>query len=141
MEKLESRTVCVDTDIVIDYLRGKNKNQDILPALIKRHEIYISPVAIYELYYGGHYSGKLGPVDDVLAMMVPLDWTVEDSKKAAQIHVSLSKAGETLSVKDVLIAGQCLSRSIPLITRNISHFKRVKGLKVVDGTAYLKDTK
>ena len=134
---METRNVCIDTDVVIDYLRGKNKNQDILPAIIKKHGVYISPVSVYELYYGGYYSGKLKPVDAVLAMMMPFDWTVEDSKKAAQIHALLSKAGETLSVKDVLIAGQCLSRSIPLITRNIGHFKRIKGLKVVDGTVYL----
>lgn len=66
---MEPRNVCVDTDVVIDYLRGRNKNQDILPAVIKKHEVYISPVSVYELYYGGYYSGKLKPVDDVLTMM------------------------------------------------------------------------
>lgn len=135
---METLKVCVDTDIVIDYLRGKNENQDILPNLIAKHDVYISPVSVYELYYGGYYSGKIKPVEDVLAMMTPFDWTTEDSKKAAQIHVTLSKAGETLSVKDVLIAGLCLSRSVPLITRNVSHFNRIKGLKVVDGAKYLK---
>lgn len=134
---MESRNVCVDTDVVIDYLRGRNKNQDILPAIIKKHEVYLSPVSVYELYYGGYYSGKLKPVDDVLTMLLPFDWTVEDSKKAAHLHALLSKAGETLNVKDVLIAGQCISRSVPLITRNVAHFKRINGLKVVDGTTYL----
>jgi tRNA(fMet)-specific endonuclease VapC len=138
---METLSVCVDTDIVIDYLRGKNDNQDILPVLISKYDVYISPISVYELFYGGYYTGKLKPVDDVLAMMIPFDWKVEDSRKAAQLHAALSKAGETLSVKDVLIAGICLSRSVSLITRNISHFKRIKGLKVIDGTRYLKDLK
>jgi hypothetical protein len=33
MEKLETVRVCIDTDIVIDYLRGRNENQEILPVL------------------------------------------------------------------------------------------------------------
>lgn len=135
---MEAHKVCVDTDIVIDYLRGKNENQEILPNLIAKHDVYISPVSIYELYYGGYYSGRVKPVEDVLAMMISFDWTTEDSKKAAQIHVALSKAGETLSVKDVLIAGLYLSRSVSLVTRNVSHFSRIKGLKVIDGAKYLK---
>jgi len=66
---METLKVCVDTDIVVDYLRGKNQNQDILPNLIAKHDVYISPVSVYELYYGGYYSGRVKPVEDVLAMM------------------------------------------------------------------------
>ena len=134
---METGSICVDTDIVIDYLRGKHENQKILPAIIEKYNVHISPISVYELYYGGYYSGKLKPVEDVLAMMNTFDWTLEDSKKSAQLHASLSKAGEALSVKDVLIGGLCLSRSVPLITRNVEHFKRIKGLKVIDGTKYL----
>ncbi len=43
MEKLETSRVCVDTDIIIDYLRGRNENQEILPTLIGKFEVYISP--------------------------------------------------------------------------------------------------
>ena len=139
MERLETSRVCVDTDIIIDYLRGRNENQEILPALIGKYEVYISPVSIYELYYGGYYSGKLKPVEDVLAMLIPFDWTPEDSKKSAQIHVTLSKAGKTLNIKDILVAGPCLTRTIPLITRNILHFRKIKGLKVIEGTKFLKN--
>ncbi len=139
MEKLETSRVCVDTDIIIDYLRGRNENQEILPALIGKYEVHISPVSIYELYYGGYYSGKLKPVEDVLAMLIPFDWTPEDSKKSAQIHAALSKAGSTLNIKDILVAGSCFTRVIPLITRNILHFRKIKGLKVIEGTTFLKN--
>lgn len=71
-------------------------------------------------------------------MLTPIDWSKDDSKKAAQVHVMLSKAGETLNVKDILIAGSCLYRSIPLVTRNVGHFKKIKGLKVINGTRFLK---
>jgi len=134
---VETIKVCVDTDIVIDYLRGKNENQDILPNLITKYDVYISPVSVYDLYYGGYYSGKIKPVENVLSLITTFDWTSEDSKKAAQIHATLSKAGETLSVKDVLIAGLCISRSVTLITRNVSHFSKIKELKVISGTRYI----
>jgi predicted nucleic acid-binding protein len=72
-----------------------------------------------------------------LAILIPFDWTPEDSKNAAQIHVTLSKAGKTLNIKDILVAGPCLTRAIPLITRNILHFKKIKDLKVIDGKKFL----
>jgi predicted nucleic acid-binding protein len=68
--------------------------------------------------------------------MTPLDWTLEDSKKAAQIHVALSKAGETLGVKDILIAAPCIVRSIPIVSRNILHFKRIPDLDLIDGARF-----
>jgi len=106
--------------------------------LIEKYYVYISPISVYELYYGGFYSGKVKSVEDVLSMMTPFDWSVEDSKRAAQLHASLSKSGETLSVKDVLIAGPCIARNVPLVTRNVSHFRRIKGLKVINSTKYLR---
>ena len=134
---METNQVCVDTDIVVDYLRGKGQLQHILPNLLSRYKISIAPISIYELYYGGYYSGKLKPVEDVLSVMSPMDWTLEDSKKAAQIHVALSKSGETLSVKDILIAAPCIVRSIPIVSRNILHFRRVPGLDLIDGARYV----
>ncbi len=71
-------------------------------------------------------------------MLIPFDWTPEDSKKAAQIHVTLSKTGKTLNIKDILVAGPCLTRAVPLITRNSFHFGKIKGLKVIDGTKFVK---
>jgi len=134
---METREVCVDTDIVIDYLRGSNVNQDILPNILKEFDVYISPISVYELFYGGFYSGKLESVEDVLDMLIPMGWTQDDSRKAAHIHVTISKAGEKLSVKDILIAGVCCSKGVPIVTRNIAHFKRIKELKVIDGTNFL----
>lgn len=117
--------------------RGRNVNQDILPNILKKFDVCISPISVYELFYGRFYSGKLKPVEDVLEMLIPMGWTQDDSRKAAHIHATISKAGETLSVKDVLIAGLCCSRRIPIVTRNIAHFKRIKELKIIDGTNFI----
>ena len=41
----------------------------LIAAIIEKYDVHISPISVYELYYGGYYSGKLKPVEDVLAMM------------------------------------------------------------------------
>jgi tRNA(fMet)-specific endonuclease VapC len=131
VERLDTPRVCVDTDIIIDYLRGRNENQEILPILTEKYEVYISPVSIYELYYGGYYSGKLKPVEDVLAMLIPFDWTPEDSKKAAQIHVTLSKAGKTLNIKDIFVAGPCITGLFPLLPEILCIFGRLRASRLL----------
>lgn len=59
---MDSRRICVDSDVVIDYLRGKNRFQEVLPSAIEKYNCYIAPISVYELYYGGYYSERVGRV-------------------------------------------------------------------------------
>jgi tRNA(fMet)-specific endonuclease VapC len=129
MEDMDA--ICIDTDIVIDYLRGK-EYRDVLPHALDKYLCRVTPITAYELYYGGFYSKKLEPVEDVLALLDPMKWTEECSKEAARIHVDLMRAGFPLEIRDILIAGICCNEEIPLLTRNIKHFQRIEHLQLVD---------
>lgn len=67
MEEVESKRICIDTDVIIDYLREIPVYGDVLSWTLEEYECYISPVTTYELYYGGFYSGKMEGVRDVLS--------------------------------------------------------------------------
>ncbi|KAF5413755.1 MAG: hypothetical protein C5S49_07810 [Candidatus Methanogaster sp.] len=129
---MESRRIYVDSDVVIDYLRGKTRFQNILPSAIKEYDCYITPISVYELYYGGYYSERVDKVDDVLDLLRPLDCPRLSIRKSAEIHAKLSMIGESLDIKDILVAGTCIYFNIPLLTRNIKHFHRIKELSLVD---------
>jgi predicted nucleic acid-binding protein len=36
-----------------------------------------------------------------------------------------------IGLADILSAGICLSNELPLLTRNVDHFNRIEGLKLV----------
>ncbi len=132
MEKVEAQRICIDTDVIIDYLRGIPLYEDVLSWAVEEYECYVSPITTYELYYGGFYSGKMEGVKEVLSCLISLPWGDKSSKESARIHVHLVKQGMDIGVKDVLIAGNCLSLNLPLLTRNIDHFSRVPGLHIIN---------
>ena len=47
-----------------------------------------------------------------------------------ELRRELEGRGTTIAMSDYLIAGICRARSLPLLTRNRSHFERVPGLRV-----------
>jgi len=50
----------------------------------------------------------------------------------ASIRAELEAAGKTIGPLDLLIAAQARSLSATLVTGNVTEFKRVKGLKVME---------
>ncbi|NMG83027.1 MAG: PIN domain-containing protein [Methanosarcinales archaeon] len=134
---MDTRRICVDSNVVIDYLRGKTRFQDVLPSAIEKYACCIAPISAYELYYGGYYSGRLNKVEDVLDLFEILDCPSASIRKSAEIHAKLSMTGNSLDVKDVLVAGTCIYFNLPLLTRNIKHFSRIKELSLVDVDALL----
>jgi len=130
-------TICVDTDIIIDYLKG-NQYKHILSALVKKYNCVVTPITAFELYYGGFYTGAIKPVEDVLTIFDLLHWTKEASKESARIHAELTKKGKGIEMRDALIAGICISQKVSIVTRNIKHFQRIKDLHAIDGASLTK---
>ncbi|MEW6097005.1 MAG: type II toxin-antitoxin system VapC family toxin [bacterium] len=93
MEKVATQRICIDTDVIIDYLRDAPVYGDVLSWVLEEYECYVSPVTTYELYYGGFYSGKMEGVRNVLSSLTFLPWYDKSSEEAARIHVDLVKQG------------------------------------------------
>ena len=50
---------------------------------------------------------------------------------AAKIGAELSSQGQIIEDLDIMVAGICLSNGCTkIVTKNIKHFSRIKGLKV-----------
>lgn len=130
-------TVCIDTDIIIDYLKG-NQYKHILFILVKKYNCVVTPITVFELYYGGFYTGAIKPVEDVLTVFNLLHWTKEASKESAKIYAELIKKGKRIEMRDALIAGICVSQKVSIVTRNIKHFQRIKDLHTINGASLTK---
>ena len=57
---------------------------------------------------------------------------VSAAKQAAEIYANLRKKGQSIGHTDCLIAGIALTNNLQLVTNNIDHFKRIKGLEIVN---------
>jgi tRNA(fMet)-specific endonuclease VapC len=119
----------VDSDVLIDYLRGAGPGRDLIHALIRGPGYTVTAVTAFELALGRSYRENPKPVHALLA--APL---LTLSRKAAlhggALLGELKRSGQSIDVRDAMQAGICLESDATLVTRNISHFERVPGLRL-----------
>jgi len=136
MARMAKRTgkVCLDTDIVIDYLRKTKETENLINRLLlKFDEITITIITVYELLIGVEYSDGRGhnDVEEIIDMITILPFDIKASREAAKITAELKKSGQQIGIADELIAAICKTYDICLLTKNIGHFQRVRDLKVI----------
>ena len=115
----------------------KNKEEAIAirQKMEEEREAYrISIATIFELWAGIAASKKSEvermKVLDVLSDIDVVDLTRPIAEKAGEIHGILIKNGEGIDNIDAMITATALLENEAVLTRNIKHFTRVKGLKV-----------
>lgn len=121
----------LDTNAVIAALKG---HAGILKR-IKTHppqEVAISSIVAHELYYGAFRSARIQEnLTRIDALQFPvLEFDRDDARCAGEIRAGLASAGSPIGSYDVLIAGQALSRSLILVTRNGREFSRIRELTI-----------
>jgi predicted nucleic acid-binding protein len=60
------------------------------------------------------------------------------SVEAGRVLADLRKRGETIEIRDLFVGCVCKVSGMPLITRNLKHYRRVRGLKVLTPEQTLK---
>ena len=129
-----SGKICLDTDIIIDYLKETKETENLMKKLYNKFdEIVLTTVTIYELLVGVEYLGGKDR-DDVETVIRNSSILLLDeiaSREAAKITAELKKSGQQIGIADELIAAICKTYNICLLTKNVGHFQRVRDLKVI----------
>jgi len=60
-----------------------------------------------------------------------LDFNYDASVEASRTMVKLRKQGQTIEIRDLFVASISKVRRMPLITRNIKHYKRIPRLMIL----------
>ena len=133
MGELEQKNLCIDTDVLIDFTKGKEPYASYLEFVHVHFNCFITTISIYELYFGVEYAGgnkEREILDDLLKGFNILSFDVDSAKISASIDAKLNKSGQRLEIRDILIASICISNKVPLLTQNINHFTRISELKL-----------
>jgi tRNA(fMet)-specific endonuclease VapC len=124
----------LDTDTVSLLVR---KNPTIMKNLIKHEndEILISAISYAELCFGLEKKGSqrlFNEVSAILGKLTVIDFNSSQSELYGKIRLNLEKSGTPLGDMDMLIAAAALSTGAILVSHNIKHFQRIKGIRLVD---------
>ncbi|MBA2578279.1 MAG: type II toxin-antitoxin system VapC family toxin [Euzebyaceae bacterium] len=129
-----SGLLVADTDLVIDFLRGRGTGAELLPTWLRARRLRLSVVTLFELRCGQDWTRR-GHGIDALFLNGPLLLDRKAALRAGAIEAQLRSAGTPIGVADTLQAGICRALGLPLATRNRDHFTRVEGLELVDLSA------
>ena len=90
----------------------------------------ISVVELYEGIYGSPNKEKYGQIlKEFLKGITLLELTEDICRKFGEIRNNLRKRGELIGDFDLLIASTALINNLTLLTGNVKHYERIKGLQ------------
>jgi len=124
----------VDSDVCIDYLRGREYTQVLFRKWMEKGLLSISAITHLEIYAGMRKGEEGGTVDFLDNMVtVPVDESVAGS--AGNIIRRLKAKGLTMSPMDSIIAASALFAGVTLITNNVDDYPapQISGLVVING--------
>lgn len=119
--------VLVDTDIIIDYIRGVKPARDLFRS--EAFDIYCSVLSKKELLsIQGLRSSERKKITDLLSRIKVLRIDSDIHSKYMQL---LALYGEKqTSMVDYVIAATAWAKNLPLMTRNKKHFMHVKEIEL-----------
>ena len=128
--------LCIDTDILIDHLRGHPETLEAIKGLEGIFQLSTTVVNSFELYYGAYKTKRrkinILSVDKLLRRLSVLQMTEAAAKLAGDILADLERKGEIIEFRDAFIACIAITNNTMLFTRNINHFERIESIQLYE---------
>ena len=120
------KVVLIDTDVMVDFLRGHPK----AVALLKRHSsrVIMSSIVAAELYAGVRGDEELKTLEDLLSLfrLVPVSPAL--ARSGGLLKRDYGKT-HGIGLADAIVAATAITENADLKTLNIKHYPMLKGLK------------
>jgi len=113
------KSILIDTDILINFLRGKNRAREFLSSLVEDVTVYCSVITVAEIFAGMREHEKQQTVDlldslNIVAVSRPI-------AEKAGMYKSHTRT-QTLELDDCFIAATAYILQATLATGNTKHY-------------------
>ena len=121
-----STAVLVDTDVMVDYLRGHGQAIDFL----KQHteKVILPAIVVAELYAGVKGQAEQAALDDVVSLFRVVPITAEIAKAAGLLKRDFGRS-HGVGLADAILAATARAEDADLTTLNVKHYPMVPGLE------------
>ena len=127
--------ICLDSDCIIDFLKGKNEAVEIVNQY--KDEIVTTEINRFEIFFGVYIRKEISEKEENAAKsffdsIEVLSFEENCGERAARFLASLSKKGNIIDQNDVLIGSVMINNGCKkIITRNEKHFSRMEEITVI----------
>lgn len=111
----------LDTDVLIEHLRGNDAARTIVTETTNRSEAACSVLTRFELL-AGMRSNERHAIRSLLDVLINLEVTEEISTRAGEWARTYRQSQSSISAIDYLIAATAEVEGADLLTRNVRHF-------------------
>ncbi len=123
----------LDTNICVYWLKGNEHiEQKILS--VGLDNVALSFLNVSELYYGAYKSQRVDANLTLIRQLTDQLNVVESdeaiSEMFGEMKATLEKAGTIIDDADLFIAACAKVHGLTLVTNNVKHFRRIKGLRL-----------
>lgn len=123
------KQVLIDTSVLIDFLRRKNKETSFLVKILKQnHSPAISIITYAEVFAGKSAWQKKQARKELDELLKGME-TFCLNREVAQLAGKL-RAKYKINLLDAFIAAEAIISNLPLATLNIKDFNKIKKIKL-----------
>ena len=121
-----SNFLLVDTDVLVDFLRGHNKAVAFVKEFSSR--IILSPLVVAELYAGVKGNTELAVLENFVSLFRIAPLTVEIAKSGGLYRRDFG-GSHGVGLADAILAATADAEKAELKTLNIKHYPMIRGLE------------
>ena len=121
-----NRSILIDTDIVIDFLRGRKQAVSFFKD--NSEIICFSAITVAEIYAGIRGKEEEIAVEHLFSIFPVIETTKKIAIEAGKL-VKQYRPSHSVELPDAIIAATCIISDSELNTLNIKHYPMFRGLK------------
>lgn len=122
--------ISIDTSVLLDYYRAKNKQSTMLYRLSFNYQFTVPTIVIYEVLRGDKKKDAFWKTFFSETRILPFD--ERSASEAAGVYKHLTSQNQMIGTNDILIAGVTLANQLRLATINRKDFVRIPEVLLVD---------
>ena len=128
---MEEQIICLDSTILIDYFRQKDKTKSTFFELLKKAKLFaVSAVTEYEVLIGSNAEQDVF-WNSFFEQITVLPFDKVTNKTAVKIFRQMKSKNKLIAIPDILIGATAMTHKIPIATLNKKHFERIEGLEII----------
>lgn len=115
----------IDTDVCIDFLKGREFAVKLFSQLLSIEDTFISILTYYELLKGAYTKKEQTAIEKLANSFDILNLNENIVIIASEFYRKYRKKGITLSNIDCLIMATAKEHNLKIITRNVRHYPEI----------------